>query len=44
MTMLLHAKELSFIHPHTNEKLVIQAEIQLEFKRMINSLDFNYDS
>lgn len=37
-TMLLHAKELAFIHPHTKEKLVIQAEISTEFKRVLTIL------
>lgn len=38
-TMLLHASELRFEHPHTNEEIVIYADIQSEFKRVIEILN-----
>lgn len=44
MTMMLHAKELDFVHPVFNEKIVIIANVQSEFSRMIIELGFNYDS
>jgi tRNA pseudouridine65 synthase len=34
-TMLLHASELSFIHPFTNEKIELKAEMSREFKRIL---------
>jgi len=34
-TMLLHASELSFIHPKTSEKIHLKAELHDEFKRII---------
>lgn len=37
-TMLLHAKELIFTHPISNEGIQIQAEIHSEFKRMKSQL------
>lgn len=37
-TMMLHASELIFQHPKSGERVVIRAEIQSEFKRMIASL------
>ena len=37
-TMLLHAQKLSFIHPDSNEKLTIEADIQSEFRRMLSAL------
>ena len=40
MTMMLHARELSFRHPVTNEEIRIVAEIQDEFKRMIRLMKF----
>lgn len=40
-TMLLHASELSFIHPYTNEKMVIKADIWDEFKRVLEILRSN---
>ncbi|MCK5702011.1 MAG: pseudouridylate synthase [Cyclobacteriaceae bacterium] len=40
MTMMLHARELSFTHPVTNEEIRIVAEIQDEFKRMIRLMKF----
>lgn len=42
MTMMLHARELSFTHPVTNENSTIVAEIQDEFKRMIRLMKFRY--
>jgi len=44
MTMMLHAKELDFAHPIFNEKIVIIANVQSEFRRIIIELGFNYDS
>lgn len=43
MTMMLHARELSFTHPVTNEKIVIIAKIQNEFKRMLRVMNFKLD-
>jgi len=40
-TMLLHAQTLSFEHPITNEKVTIKAQIQSEFQRMMNLMEFN---
>lgn len=40
-TMLLHASELSFIHPHTKEEIVIKADISDEFKRVLEILRSN---
>lgn len=40
-TMLLHASNLSFIHPHRQEKVWIQAPLQSEFIRVIDVLKFN---
>lgn len=34
-TMLLHAQELKFIHPHSKQEVVIKAEIHSEFKRCL---------
>lgn len=39
-SMLLHAKEISFYHPATGEKILISADYQSEFKRMLNVLGF----
>ncbi len=41
-TMLLHAKTLSFIHPHTSEQINITANLQSEFMRM-NEVFFRYE-
>ena len=38
-TMMLHAKEISFSHPFTNEQLVIEAPFQSEFNRTIKLLN-----
>lgn len=40
-TMLLHASELSFIHPYSNEKMVIKADLSDEFKRVLKILSPN---
>ena len=42
MTMMLHARELSFAHPVTKNKITIVAEIQDEFKRMLRVMKFTY--
>ena len=34
-TMLLHAKEISFLHPVSNEPITIQSELNVEFKRTL---------
>ncbi|MEQ6121280.1 pseudouridine synthase [Reichenbachiella sp. MALMAid0571] len=39
-TMLLHASELSFTHPITNQYIVITAQLQDEFKRMMQLMGF----
>lgn len=41
MIMPLHAQTLSFIHPKTNEKITIQAEIQADFQKYIDLLASN---
>jgi len=43
-TMLLHATELSFLHPLSNTPVVIKADFQPEFKRMISTLGFQFIS
>ncbi|WP_343532295.1 pseudouridine synthase [Pedobacter sp.] len=40
-TMLLHASSLSFSHPITSEKIIITAEVQAEFKRMMELMNFS---
>ena len=42
MTMLLHAREFSFSHPISNEKIKIVANLPEEFQRMIRILEFSY--
>jgi tRNA pseudouridine65 synthase len=37
-TMLLHASELSFKHPISQQKLIIKAPFQEEFKLMLTAL------
>ncbi len=37
-TMLLHALEVNFEHPHTKENVVIRAGLSEEFKRMLSVL------
>jgi tRNA pseudouridine65 synthase len=39
-TMLLHALSLSFTHPVSNEKITIKAQVQPEFKRMVELMNF----
>ncbi|RYF24618.1 MAG: pseudouridylate synthase [Flavobacteriales bacterium] len=40
-TMLLHALDLTFTHPVTEEKITIKAEVQNEFKRMMALMNFS---
>lgn len=40
--MMLHAAELSFYHPDTKEKVLITANLQNEFIRMIGELGFQF--
>lgn len=40
-TMLLHALDLTFTHPVTEEKITIKAEVQDEFKRMMALMNFS---
>lgn len=42
MTMMLHALELQFKHPITCDHVKISAELQSEFRRMIENLGFKY--
>lgn len=37
-TMLLHASELSFLHPYTQEQITLKAAISEEFKRVLHIL------
>ena len=39
---MLHALELQFSHPVTGVRLKIKAGLQIEFKRMIRELGFNF--
>jgi len=39
-SMLLHAIELSFLHPVTHQQICISAEYQPEFRRMLQTLQF----
>jgi tRNA pseudouridine65 synthase len=39
--MMLHAYSLEIIHPVTQKRLIIKADLQPEFKRIINELGFN---
>ena len=39
-TMLLHAQELTFNHPLTNQEIVIKADISNEFQRVKNIMGF----
>jgi len=38
MTMLLHASKMEFIHPVSNQTIVIEAALQYEFKRVMGLL------
>ncbi|MBC8054286.1 MAG: pseudouridylate synthase [Sphingobacteriaceae bacterium] len=40
-TMLLHASELSFLHPFTKENVLIQAPLQQEFERVMLLMGWN---
>lgn len=40
-TMMLHASSLSFSHPITSKKIIITAEVQAEFKRMMELMNFS---
>ena len=40
-TMMLHAEELSFVHPIFNQKIKIVAPLNLEFIRMMGELQFS---
>ncbi len=40
-TMMLHAAEVSFVHPHHGNPVLIQAPLHLEFRRMIDLLGFS---
>lgn len=40
--MMLHAENLTFKHPKTGEAILIQSEIQGEFKRMLTRLKFTH--
>jgi len=42
MTMMLHAFELTFIHPVSKTQIKIVAEIQPEFRRMISEMKFRF--
>ena len=39
-TMLLHALQLSFIHPLTNNQIIIEAPLQMEFLRIMDLMGF----
>ncbi|KAA6441158.1 pseudouridylate synthase [Dyadobacter flavalbus] len=39
-TMLLHAAELEFVHPLSQEPVLIHADYQLEFEKMLEMLGF----
>ena len=39
-TMLLHAREYSFKHPHTKEDVSIKADMHDEFRRMLNVMEW----
>ncbi|MDQ8005392.1 MAG: pseudouridine synthase [Pedobacter sp.] len=40
-TMMLHALDLTFIHPVTEEEITIKANVQDEFKRMMTLMNFS---
>lgn len=42
--MMLHAENLRFKHPKTGEVILVQSEIQGEFKRMLGELGFSKGS
>lgn len=39
-TMLLHASELTFLHPVTQQKVHLQADVQAEFSRMYKLMEW----
>jgi tRNA pseudouridine65 synthase len=41
-TMLLHAAELTFIHPVTNEKIELKADLNEEFLRILREIGIGY--
>lgn len=41
-TMMLHAKSLAFLHPKTKQPLYIEANLQPEFKRVLDILSLLY--
>lgn len=41
-TMLLHAQEFTFLHPVSNQKIKIVADLSFEFCRMLDTLQFSY--
>jgi tRNA pseudouridine65 synthase len=41
-TMLLHASEIEFIHPFSNEKIHIKAELSSEFNRILDEIGLNF--
>ncbi|NJN25280.1 MAG: pseudouridylate synthase [Cyclobacteriaceae bacterium] len=43
MTMMLHAKELRFCHPVSVAQVTIVANIQEEFRRMLATLQFDFN-
>lgn len=43
-TMMLHAQSLRFLHPKTQEKISIEAEISSEFQRTLNFLNLKFGS
>jgi tRNA pseudouridine65 synthase len=40
-TMLLHASSISFDHPVTGDKIIIEAPLQTEFIRMMGQMEWN---
>lgn len=43
-TMLLHAKQLAFVHPRTETEIIINAKVSEEFIRMMELMKFDQDS
>ena len=41
-TMMLHARQLKFTHPVSGEEVVINADVQSEFDRMLTELNLDY--
>lgn len=40
MRMMLHAQQLSFLHPYSESEITIDANLQPEFQRMVDALGF----